>query len=104
MLLTLYLILFILSFSTSLSLLLYFLFFLFIILPPPKSTLFPYTTLFRSIFHGLCRQALGEIAPDACNLLSSMASATPPFAALLKCLLLTTHMDVFARFTVSWSK
>src|SRR5205823_13272247 len=34
------------------------LFFFFMIHPPPRSTLFPYTTLFRSIFHP---QALAQL-------------------------------------------
>src|SRR5205807_7355407 len=43
------------SFSFPLTTLLFFIFFFFLMIrPPPRSTLFPYTTLFRSLFqtHG----------------------------------------------------
>src|SRR5271163_5106856 len=40
--------------------LLYFFFFFLMIRRPPRSTLFPYTTLFRSGFRGLC----GTISPS----------------------------------------
>src|SRR2546427_10644367 len=40
---------------------LYFCFFFLMIRRPPRSTLFPYTTLFRSVLHPL-RLAFGEVA------------------------------------------
>src|SRR5690606_41235672 len=33
---------------------------------PPSSTLFPYTTLFRSPVHGHARNGLGESGPEQC--------------------------------------
>src|SRR5206468_11852351 len=51
--------------SIELRILHFFLFFLFLIRPPPRSTLFPYTTLFRSAL-GPCTHLTRP--PGACRL------------------------------------
>src|SRR5438034_5087753 len=95
-----------LSCFASAFFLVFFLFF-FIILRPPRSTLFPYTTLFRSplgVQRCLCCAGVGALSPEPPYTKHARAQSLPPLRSEEHTSELQSHSDLVCRLLLEKKK